>query len=171
VPHRICLIFFLSTFAAILFFEGCGTSRPSAVPNPSLASSTIGCNNTPCSGSVDVPLILVDGADPGALGLPISCSVTAGAQTMNYIAAPSTPWFGVYPESGELAASGSTALSVNSINASNISGRNIGVVTVSAPGYNDNSQMAVELNCNVEGVATGTCKIAFSCQPSKYPLP
>jgi hypothetical protein len=67
-----------------------------------------------------------------------------------------------------LAAAGSTALSVNSVNASAVSGRNIGVVKVSAPGYNDNNQMSVELNCNV---AAGTCRVAFSCQPSNYPLP
>jgi len=158
----------LSTFAAIWLFQGCGTSRPPALPNSSLAFSTIGCNNMPCSGSVEVPLILVDGTDPAALGLPISCSVTAGAQTMNFIAVPSTSWFGVSPGSGELAAAGSTTLSVNSVNAFNVNGRNIGAVTLSAPGYNDNNQMAVELNCNV---GAGTCRVAFSCQPNKNPLP
>jgi hypothetical protein len=168
MPHRINLIC-LSSFAAFLLLQGCGTSRPPAVgSNSSLASPAIGCDNTPCSGSVEVPLILVDGSDPAALGLPISCSMTAGAQTMNFNAAPSTPWFGVSPGSGELAAAGSTSLSVNSINAANVSGRNLGVVMVSAAGYNDNSQMAVELNCSI---ATATCRVAFSCQPSKYPLP
>jgi hypothetical protein len=67
-----------------------------------------------------------------------------------------------------LASAGSTVLSVNSVNASAINGRNIGVVTVSAPGYNDNNQMEVELNCNV---AAGTCRVAFSCQPGNFPLP
>jgi len=169
VPHRIHLICIsISMLAAISLFEGCGTSAAPAVAKSSLASSTIGCNKTPCSGSVAVPLILVDGADPAALGLPISCSLTAGAHTLNFVAAPSTRWFGVTPGSGELAAAGSTALSINSVDGSAVNGRNIGVVTVSAPGYNDNSQMAVELNCDV---AAGTCTVAFSCQPSKYPLP
>ena len=158
----------LSTFALICVSQGCGSAPPGTVPNSSLASSAIGCSNTPCSGSVEAPLILIDGSDPAALGLPISCSVTAGAQTMSFIAAPSTPWFAVSPGSGELSAAASTELSVNSVNASAVSGRNIGVVTVSAPGYNDDNQMAVELNCNV---TAGSCRLAFSCQPGKYPLP
>jgi hypothetical protein len=153
---------------ALWVLQGCGTSRPPLVPVSSLASSTIGCNTVACSGSVDAPLLLVDGSDPATLGLPISCSMTAGSQAMNFIAAPSTAWFGVTPGSGQLAVATSTTISVNSMNASAVSTRNIGVVTVSASGYQNNSQMAVELNCNVEA---GTCKIAFSCEPNQHPLP
>jgi hypothetical protein len=153
---------------ALWVLQSCGTPRPPVVPTSSLVSSTIGCNNMPCSGSVDAPLILVDGSDPGTLGLPIACSMTSGSQAMNFIAAPSTAWFGVAPGSGQLSVATSTTISVNSMNAAGVSARNVGVVTVSASGYKDNSQMAVELNCNVDA---GACKIAFSCELSKYPLP
>lgn len=148
--------------------QGCSSSGPLVSPSSSLASSTIGCNNMPCSGSAEVPLIIVDGADPASFGVPISCSLTAAGQGMTFIAAPSTAWFGVTPGSGVLPARGSTTISVSSINASGVSDRNIGVVTVTASGYKDNNQMAVELNCNI---AAGSCKVAFSCEPSKYPLP
>jgi len=161
-------LMFLFTLIAICVLQGCGTTRPPAISNSSLASSEIGCNNGACSGSVEVPLILVNGTDPATFGLPISCSVTAGSQAMSFIAVPSMPWFGVSPGSGKLDAGGTTALSVNSMNGSAVSGRNIGIITLSASGYKDNNQMAVELNCNI---LAGTCKVAFSCEPSKYSLP
>jgi hypothetical protein len=167
VLTRITLIL-VFLLLAIWIFQGCGTSRPPVIPPSSLASSTVGCDNMPCSGSVEVALILVDGTDPATFGLPISCSVTAGAQTMSFIAVPSMAWFGVSPGSGKLSADGSTTVSVTSMNATGVSARNIGAVTLTASGYKDNSQMAVELNCNV---IAGTCKVAFSCEPSKHPLP
>lgn len=159
---------FLVVLLGACILQGCGTYRLPVIPNSQLASSTVGCNNMSCSGSAEVPLILVDGTDPATFGVPISCSVTAGAQSMSFIAAPSTPWFGVSPTSGTLSAHASTTISVSSINASGVSARNVGVVTLSASGYKDNNQMAVELDCNI---AAGNCKVAFSCEPAKYPLP
>lgn len=167
VLTRITLIF-VFLLLAIWILQGCGTSPPPVIPPSSLASSTVGCNNMPCSGSAEVPLILVDGTDPATFGLPMSCSVSAGAQTMSFIAVPSTAWFGVSPGSGKLVADGSTIVSVTSMNATGVNARNIGVVTLTASGYKDNSQMTVELNCNI---VAGTCKVAFSCKPSKYPVP
>jgi hypothetical protein len=122
----------------------------------------------PCSGSLDVSQILVDGTDPATLGVAMSCSVTASSQTMKFITVPSQPWFGVSPGDGILAADGTGTLQVTALNAANVNGRNIGVVTVSASGYSDNSQMAVELNCDV---GAGSCKMAFSCDPKTNPLP
>lgn len=98
----------------------------------------------------------------------MTCSVTANSNTMKFSATPSMPWFGVSPYSGTLQPNGSTTLGVVAINASNVSSRNIGNVTVSASQYKDNSQMAVELNCDV---IAGTCKVAFSCNPKTDPLP
>lgn len=154
-----------------LFLAGCGTAKSPVLPaSSSSVSSVVTCPGgaAPCHGSVNVPLLIVDGSDPASYGLPISCSVTAGTQAMKFIASPSTSWFGVNPGSGTLDPASTTTVSVNAMNAANVSTRNIGSVTVSAPGYNNNSQMGVELNCNIEA---GTCTVAFSCEPSKYPLP
>lgn len=160
----------LFLLVVVFCFCSCGSTGHLPPPNPSLAKSVIGCpgGNLPCSGSLDVPLILVDGTDPATFGIPVACSVTASSQTMNFVVLPSQPWFGVSPVNGTLAGNGSATLQVNTVNAASVNGRNIGLVTVSAPGYSDNSQMAVELNCNV---TAGTCKVAFSCDPKTNPLP
>ncbi len=111
---------------------------------------------------------VVNGTDPATFGIPFACSVTASSQTMKFVAVPSQPWFGVSPGNGTLAANGSETIQITAVNAATVNGRNIGVVTLSAPGYSDNSQMAVELNCNV---TAGSCKVAFSCNPKTDPLP
>jgi hypothetical protein len=161
---------FLFVLGLTFVIQACGSFRPPVVSTPAPATSAIACpsGNVPCSGSLDVPLTLVDGTDPATFGIPITCSLTAGTQAMNFTMVPSMPWFGVSPGSGTLAAGGSTTIAVSSINAAGVNARNVGAVTVSAPGYKDNSQMAVELNCNA---AAGNCKIAFSCEPKKFPLP
>lgn len=112
--------------------------------------------------------MLIDGTDPATFGIPIACSLTASSQTMNFVAVPSQPWFGVSPGNGTLEADGNETIQVTAVNALNVSGRNIGVVTVSASGYSENSQMAVELNCND---TAGMCTVAFSCNPKTNPLP
>jgi hypothetical protein len=155
--------------AASFCLCGCGTHTPPSPAQP-LNASSIGCpgNNAPCAASIDVPQILVNGTDPATYGLPIACSVTANNSAMKFSAAPSMPWFGVSPFSGSLQPDGTTTLAVNSVSAINVSSRNIGAVTVSASGYKDNSQMQVELDCNV---AAGSCKVAFTCDPKTNPLP
>jgi hypothetical protein len=87
---------------------------------------------------------------------------------MKFVAVPSQSWFGVSPGNGTLAADGTATIEVNAMNSANVSGRNIGTVTISASGYSDNSTMAVELNCDV---ITGMCKVAFTCNPKTDPLP
>jgi hypothetical protein len=149
-------------------FYSCGNSGHLPAPTPSLVKSAIGCPGGNCAGSLDVSQILVDGTDPATFGIPISCSVTASSQAMKFVAVPSQPWFGVTPGNGNLAANGTATIQVNAMNSANVSGRNIGTVTISASGYSDNSQMAVELNCNV---AAGLCQVAFSCNPKTNPLP
>jgi len=155
--------------AASLYLCGCGTHTPPSPAQP-LNASSIGCpgNGAPCAGSVDVPQILVNGTDPATYGLPIACTVTANSRAMRFSATPTMPWFGVSPFSGSLQPDGTTTLAVNSVSAINVSSRNIGAVTVSASGYKDNSQMQVELNCDV---AAGSCKVAFTCDPKANPLP
>ena len=150
--------------------NGCGTNKPPVVQSPPLATSAIGCpgGTLPCSASMEVPLILVNGADPATYGIPISCSVTAGSQAMKFSTVPSTPWFTVSPVSGSLQPGGSSTIGVPNLNAANVNARNIGVVTVNASGYATNNQMAVELNCNL---AAGSCVVAYSCEPSTHPLP
>jgi hypothetical protein len=151
-------------------FYGCSSIGHLPPPPTSLAKAAIGCpgGTMPCTGSQDVPLLLVNGTDPATFGVPISCSVTASSQTMKFVAVPSQPWFGVTPSNGNLAANGTATIQVNAMNSANVSGRNIGTVTISASGYSDNSQMSVELNCNV---AAGLCQVAFSCNPKTNPLP
>jgi len=87
---------------------------------------------------------------------------------MNFVATPSQPWFAISPSGGTLQPGENTTIRIYSLNAANVSSRNIGVVTVTASGYADNSQMAVELNCDV---AAGSCKVAYSCDPKINPLP
>lgn len=147
----------------------CGSGSLPAPP-ASANKSAIGCpsGNQPCSGSVHVPQILVNGTDPATYGLPISCSLTSGSLTMNFITVPSQPWFGSSPGNGTLQPNTSTAISVTSMNAANVSNRNIGSLTVSASKYSDNNQMQVELNCNVPA---GKCTVAFSCNTKTNPLP
>lgn len=166
--QSLTMIFLALVMSIIL--NGCGTSKPPSVQTSSLATASIGCasGNVPCSASIEVPVILVDGSDPATYGLPISCAVTAGSQAMNFTTASSMPWFAASPTSGSLQPSGSTTVVIPSISAVNVSGRNIGQVSVSASGYSTNSQMAVELNCNV---AAGSCIVAYSCNPSANPLP
>ena len=166
--QRLTLILPALVVSSIL--NSCGTSKPPSVQTPSSASAAIGClgGTVPCSASVEVPVIMVDGSDPATYGLPISCAVTAGNPAMNFTTAASMPWFAASPVSGSLPAGGSTTVAVPSISAASVSGRNIGQVTVSASGYNSNSQMAVELNCNV---TAGSCLVAYSCDPKTNPLP
>src|SRR5690242_9675877 len=124
--------------------NSCGTTKPPSVQSSSLAAATVACpgGNVPCSAHIDVPLILVDGSDPATYGIPMSCSVTAASQAMKFTTATSMPWFAASPVSGSLEAGGSTTVGVPSISAVNVSGRNIGQVTVSASGYSTNNQMA-----------------------------
>ena len=166
--RRLAMIFV--TLGASIIVNGCGTNKPPSVQGSSSATAAISCSggSVPCSASVNVPLILVDGSDPATYGLPIQCAVTAGSQTMKFTTATSMPWFAASPVSGSLQAGGSTIVAVPSISAASVSGRNIGQVTVSASGYTSNSQMAVELNCNV---TEGSCLVAYSCNPKKNPLP
>ena len=168
MPHRHCLLACMIA-GAICAICSCGTGTLPAPPT-SATKSTIGCpgGSQPCSGSVQVPLILVNGTDPATFGLPISCSLTAGSQTMNFITVPSQPWLGSFPTNGTLLPSSSTTVSVNSLSGANVSNRNIGNVTVSASGYSDNNSMQVELNCDV---LAGSCKVAFSCNTKTNPLP
>ncbi|HEV2730150.1 MAG TPA: hypothetical protein VGV15_08960 [Terriglobales bacterium] len=168
VRHRVVICFFALVVACS--FYGCGSIGHLPASTASLAKSVVGCpgGNMPCSGSLDVSQILVDGTDPATFGIPIACSVTAGSQTMKFVAVPSQPWFGVSPGDGTLAADATATIQVTAMNAANVNGRNIGVVTISASGYSDNRQMAVELNCNV---AAGSCTVAFSCNPKTNPLP
>jgi len=170
VPLRQRLTIVLLALVMSSILNSCGTSKPPSVQSSPLAASAVGCSggNVPCSAHIEVPLILVDGSDPATYGIPMSCSVTAGSQAMKFTTAPSTPWFGVSPGFGSLQPSGSATIGVQSLSAVNVSGRNIGQVTVSAPGYSTNSQMAVELNCNVVG---GSCVVAYSCDPKAHPLP
>jgi hypothetical protein len=161
--------FLICLFLMSISMNGCGNGHLPA-PSASPDTSSIGCpgNNMPCAASREVAQILVDGTDPATYGIPISCSLTAGSHEMKFITTPSQPWFGVSPAAGDLQPGASTTLGVLSLNAASVSARNVGVVTVTASGYADNSQMAVELNCDV---AADRCKVAFSCTPKTNPLP
>ncbi len=152
-----------------LSLYSCGSGQLPA-PLASAEKSTISCpgNNLPCNGSIEVSQVLVDGTDPATYGIPMSCSVTAGSGEMHFTTIPSQAWFGVSPGAGALQPGTTTILAVTSLNAANVSGRNVGTVAVSAAGYADNNQMEVELNCNV---AADTCSVAFSCDPQTNPLP
>ena len=168
MPSRDFVICFLVLLVS-LFLHGCGNGQLPALL-ASAEKSTISCpsNNLPCNGSIEVSQILVDGTDPATFGIPMSCSVTAGSGEMNFTTIPSQAWFGVSPGAGALQPGNATSLAVTSLNAANVSGRNVGTVTVSAAGYATNNQMEVELNCNV---AADTCTVAFSCDPQTNPLP
>lgn len=152
-----------------LSLSGCASDHLPA-PLASADQSAVSCpgNNMPCNGSIEVPQILVDGTDPATYGIPISCSVTAGSGEMDFTAIPSQAWFGVSPGAGALQPGATTTLAITSLNAANVSARNVGTVTVSAAGYTDNNQMEVELNCNV---VADSCRVAFSCDPKTNPLP
>ena len=169
MPLRHRVLSFLLVPVAACSFYGCGGGElpPS---NRAVGHSSIGCpgGNMPCTGSLDVSQVLVDGTDPATFGIPISCSLTASSQTMKFVTVPSQPWFGISPGGGTLDPGATATIQVNAMNAAHVSGRNIGVATVSAAGYSDNSQMAVELDCNV---TAQSCKVAFSCDPKTNPLP
>jgi hypothetical protein len=151
----------------------CGTNTPPSIQGVPSATAAIACpgGNLPCSAHIEVPLILIDGSDPATYGIPMSCSITAGDQAMKFTTATSQPWFAASPVSGTLQPGGNTTITVPSLNASGVSGRNLGQVAVSASGYSTNSQMAVELNCNVTNIAAGKCLVAYSCNPKTNPLP
>ena len=166
--QRLTIVLLALVMSSLL--NSCGTNAPPSVSGVPLASSAIGCStgNVPCSASIEVPQVLVDGVDPSSYGIPVSCSITAGGQAMKFTTATSQPWFAASPVSGSLQSGGSTTIAVPSLNAANVNGKNIGQVTVSASGYSVNSQMAVELNCNA---IKGSCVVAYSCNPKTNPLP
>jgi|SRR5208283_4629735 len=160
------LCLWLMSFA----LQGCG-SGSTAQPSSPLATSTIGCG-VACAKSSLVPITVVNGNNPATYEIPISCSLTAGAQTMKFTATPSAPWFTVSPASGTLSPDANTSIDVPSINATGIfDSQNLGVVTVSASGYANNNQMAVELDCRYGNPPGSACKVAFTCDRTTSPLP
>jgi hypothetical protein len=170
VPLRNRCVISLLAIVFSLMLNSCGTPQlPAIQSSPAPATATIGCSSgSPCSASLEVPLIIVNGSNPATYGIPISCSVTAGTEAMNFTTTASQPWFATSPASASLQPGASTTIGVFSLSAANVSTRNLGNVTVSASGYSSNSQMGVELNCNVEA---GSCIVAFSCDPKTNPLP
>jgi hypothetical protein len=146
--------------------QGCGGGGAAIQPPPPY-TSTVGCGAL-CEQSLAVTRTLINGDDPATYGIPISCSVRANGHTMNFMATASAPWFTVSPATGILTPGGRTAIGVLSIDATGVpDSRNTGVVTVSAPGFSDNNQMAVELDCSGGSV----CNVGYSCDPSQFPIP
>ena len=95
-----------------------------------------------------------------------SCTLNAGSTTMSYTAAASAGWFTVTPGNGTIPANGAAQIGLAYIDADGLPVSNTGKFLVTAPGYQDNSQLSFSLVCG-EYAADGTemCTLSLICPP------
>jgi hypothetical protein len=155
--------------------QGCGGGGSSAAPPPppQLATSKIGGSGTLAAYSITVPCSLLNGANPSPNGMPIAWSLTAGSAPMDFTITSTVPWLTLSPTSGTLLLGGSTLITVSSIDTSQMPlAKNIVGFVASAPGYQDNKFLGLEIAFQGQ-TSNGTklCEVAYTANPSTFPLP
>lgn len=95
-----------------------------------------------------------------------SCTLNAGSTAMNYTALASANWFAVTPNTGSVPANGSAQIGLAYINSDGLPSSNTGKFLVTAPGYQDNSQLSFNFVCG-EYASDGTemCTLSLICPP------
>jgi hypothetical protein len=127
---------------------------------PGSPADTSGLSVSSVSGGEDLPAFAqittlksaLNGVNPVTFGIPMGCKLTAGAAAMNFTATSSATWLTVAPATGIIPANGEATISIVSVNATDVpDGPSNGVITIAAPGYRDNTQMQISLNCGAIG--------------------
>jgi len=94
----------------------------------------------------------------------MACILESSSAPMSFTATASGTWFTVQPSVGSLPAFSSTTIGLYSINAATLPfGLNTGVVTISAPGYENNISMTVSLDCEQGANGSATCTLTPGC--------
>ena len=165
--------FWLTTLA--LYGCGGGSAAPPPPP-PQLAFSKISGSGGFGAYSNTVACSLLNGANPSPNGMPIAWSLTASSVPpvpMNFTITPTVPWLTLSPLYGTLLAGGSTLITVTAIDTTQMPlSKNIVGFLASAPGYQDNTLLGLEIA--FEGTTlngTKLCKVAYTGDPSQFPLP
>ena len=155
---------------------GCGggyTPPPPSPPQPATSYFTGSGSGLLVYQSMTVLKSTLNGSNISTLGLNWAWTLHAGNQLMDFAATPTAPWLTITPTYGTLSPGGSTAIGVVSIDASQApNARSVGGIQVSAPGYSDDVLIGVELNCSYTSYqGLPACVIAYTSDPSHYPLP
>ena len=159
---------------AIIVLDGCGgSSTTPPPPPPPLATSRIGPGGTELFASITVAKSTLNGVNPSTLGLNVAWTLTSGSALMNFTATPTASWLTISPTSGTLEPGGSTAIGLLSLDATSLpNARNTGGFTVSAPNYQDNTLIGVEVNCSFTDLhGNPLCQVAVTGDPATHPLP
>jgi hypothetical protein len=92
---------------------------------------------------------------------------------MDFTITPTVPWLTFSPASGTLLLGGSTLITVTSINTSQMpSSKNIVGFVASAPGYQDNQFLGLEIApAGTTSKGVPICLVAYTASPSGLPLP
>jgi len=145
-------------------------SSPSAHKPGSLDLSTVSPGpGLPAFAQVTTLKSALNGVNPTAFGVPMTSRLTAGDTPMTFTASSSASWFTVSPTSGTIVANGTTEISIVAINAVEApDGVSNGLVAITAPGYQDNTQMQVSLNCGAtDSHGNVKCTIRMTLPNSK----
>ena len=161
-------VFCICSLATTLL--SCGGSSSPMKPPP-LPVSTWGPNSGhgPVAFSLLVPRSSITGwTDTSIFQATSACGLQASNVQMEFLAASSGTWFTVSPSVGTIPAGGRTDIGVPLINATGLpAGLNTGVIFVTAPGYQDNSQLTFKLTCGIVGSKGEACDYSWACPPLK----
>ena len=153
--------------SCIAILTGCGgkNTTPSTPAPPTTLTSTLTLGPGQTSAGGLLKSLFVGQSLPAA-GYSFVCTLHSSNAQMNFNATPSSSWFTVSPASGALAANGSTAIGLGSVDARALpNASNSGLVTISAAGYTDNSGMSITLNCSqINSQGQPTCTLTIACQ-------
>jgi hypothetical protein len=122
---------------------GSGGSTSAPPPAPQLAVSTLTAGG---GQSMTAPKSLFTNyhvSGPGAAWV-----LTAGNVQMDFTAVPTVSWITISPTFGALPSGKNTGIGIITIDASSLPNTiNRGGITVTAPGYQDNTVIVIELEC------------------------
>jgi len=146
------------TWLVSLVPQGCGGGSSAAPPPPppQLATSQV---RTGCGETIVLAKSQLNGGP--LTGFCTAWALTAGNALMQFTVAATGSWLTVSPTFGTLPAGQSTGIGLLSIDATSLPNTvNRGGFTVSAPGYQDNTVIAVELDCTLTDLKGNTlCKV------------
>ena len=154
-----------------LALADCGSSVSAPNPSPSLAVSQISTGGRFAFETLTVSKSQLTG--PSTHGLDFAWRVTASSVPMHFTVTPTVPWLTFSPTFGTLEPVGSTDIGLLSLDATSLpNARSTGGFTVSAPGYQDNTFIGVEVNCSfTDSHGNPACEVTLSNDLSFHPLP